>query len=476
MESNVPASNDHHVVVVGGSMAGLFAARVLCESFGRVTVVERDTFPEGPKFRKGVPQSRHQHIFLPRGRQIAERLFPGIEAELISSGAELMDVAQSGIWLTPAGPAPRFHSEVAFIGCTRDLIEWTVRGRVTSLPSVRFLERTDVTELLPGSGGRVAGVKLRSRDRNGAGSEEPLHADLVVDASGRGSKVPRWLRELGYSPPEETTVNAHPGYATRLFERTEDPDRGPGRDWKFVLVQTVPPSHNRGGVLSPVEGGRWMCSLIGLGGEHPPTDEEGYMEFARSLRDPTLYEAIKDAKAVSPIHGYREIENKRRHYEKLPRQPDNLLVIGDAACSFNPIYGQGMTTAALGAETLEGCLRGSINDSVGGLSRRFQKKLAEANSAPWLLATGEDLRVRGAEGGTAHLSIRLTHRYMDRVLALSLRDRAIRRTFLEVFGMLKPPSALFGPVVVAKVLRERFTRRRSAGRRTVPGHPRSGAA
>lgn len=471
MQTNVPARNEH-AVVIGGSMAGLLAARVLSERFGRVTVVERDGFPAGPNFRKGVPQSRHQHIFLPRGRRIAERLFPGIEDELVSSGAEVMDVADDGSWLTPAGPAPRFRSGVALIGCTRDLIEWTVRGRVASLPNVRFLERTEVTGLLTGPEGRVAGVGFRLRDGNGAGSGESLNADLVVDASGRNSNAPRWLEELGYAPPEETTINAHPGYATRLFERPE----ASGRNWKFVLVQTAPPAHNRGGVLSPVEGGRWMCSLIGLGGDHPPTDEEGFAEFARSLRSPTLYEAIEDAVPVSPIHGYREIENKRRRYEKLARQPDNLLVIGDAVCSFNPVYGQGMTTAALGAELLDECLSERRRGALTGLSRRFHKKLAKVNAAPWLLATGEDLRVRGTEGGRAGLSTRLTHRYMDRVLSLSLRDLHVRRTFLEVFGMLKPPTALFGPAVAAKALREDLDVRRGTGGRAVPGQPGPAAA
>lgn len=460
METNIPATNDQ-AVVIGGSMAGLFAARVLSGRFGRVTIVERDAFPEGPQFRKGVPQSRHQHIFLPRGREIAERFFPGIEEELIFSGAEPMDMAEDGNWLTPAGPAPRFRSGVILIGCTRVLIEWIVRERVASLSNVRFRQRTDVTQLLPGSRQRVAGIKLCSRDRSRAGSGELLYADLVVDASGRGSKAPRWLRELGYTPPRETAINAHPGYATRLFERSADP----GRDWKFVLVQTAPPEHNRGGVLSPVEGGLWMCSLIGLGGDHPPTDEEGFLRFARSLREPTLYETIKRAEAVSAIHGYREVENKRCHYENLSRQPDNLFIIGDAACAFNPVYGQGMTTAALGAEVLERCLRerNVAGGDFAGLSRRFQRKLAKVNAAPWLLATGEDLRVHGAEGGKAGLSTRLTHRYMDRVLALSLRDLRVRRTFLEVFGMLRPPTALFGPAVAAKVLREELAVNGSAG-------------
>ncbi len=281
------------------------------------------------------------------------------------------------------------------------------------------------------------------------------------------SRAPRWLRELGYAPQRETAINAHPGYATRLFERPEVHER----DWKSVLVQTAPPEHNRGGVLSPVEGGRWMCSLFGLGGDQPPTDEEGFVGFARSLRDPMLYEAIRGAKPASPIHGYREIEKRRRRYETLRRQPDNLLVTGDAACSFNPVYGQGMTTAALGAEILEDCLSVRRGGDFTGLSRRFQKQLAKANAAPWLLATGEDLRVRGTEGGRPGLSTRLMHLYIDQVLALSLGDLRVRRTFLQVFGMLRPPTALFGPIVAAKVLREVLTRSCSTGGKEAPGRP-----
>ncbi len=451
---DAPPEAHGHAIVIGGSMAGLFNARVLSDHFERVTIVERDSFPEGPGFRKGVPQSRHLHAFLTRGRQIAERFFPGLKEELVSHGAEPMDMSEDGNWLTPAGMAPRFRSEISLLTMSRYLLEWAVRGRVASLPGVGFLGRTEVTGLLPATGGTsVAGVKVRSRDHgDGADPEQPLYADLIVDASGRNSRAPRWLEALGHEPPEETVVNAHPGYATRVFKRPEDPSR----DWKSMFVQISPPEHQRGAVMFPIEGGRWICSLIGMGGDHPPTDEEGFMRFAGSLRSPVLYEAIRDAKPVSPIHGYRDVENKKLHYEKLPRQPHNFLVTGDAACAFNPVYGQGMTTAALGAELLEGLLRGrSADDDFVGLSRGFQKKLAKVNAGPWLLSTGEDLRVRGTEGGTAGLSTRLTHGYMDRVLALSLRDLGVRRTFLEVFAMLKPPTAMFGPDIALKVLRGR---------------------
>lgn len=439
-----------HAVVIGAGIAGLLAARVLSGHFSRVTVVDRDVLAQGPHFRRGIPQSRHQHIFLPRGRQIAERLFPGFESGLVAAGAVPMDLAGDGHWLTPCGMAPRFNSGIGLLGCTRDLLEWVVRERVASLPNVRFVDRTDVARLLPGAARMVGGVATRPHGSGGEGCEGLLPASLVVDASGRNSRAPQWLQSLGHVPPEETAINAHPGYATRLFERPTDVQY----DWTFLLLQTAPPDHSRGGALLAVEGGRWMCSLIGLGSDHPPTDEAGFLAFARSLRSSLLYEAIKGARPLSSIHGFRKVENRRRRYDRLANQPGNLLVTGDAVCAFNPIYGQGMTAAALGAEILEGCLDGWRGD--GDLARRFQRRLARATATPWMLATGEDLRVPEVEGGAIGPSTRLAQHYFDRVLALSLRDLALRRALLEVFGMVRPPSALFSPSVLAKVARGIF--------------------
>jgi 2-polyprenyl-6-methoxyphenol hydroxylase-like FAD-dependent oxidoreductase len=450
-----------HALVVGGSMAGLLAARVLSERFERVTIVERDRFPEGPAFRKGVPQSKHLHVFMMRGRRISERLFPGLGEELEEAGAVLVDMADDVEWLTPAGFAPRFPSGLPVLMCSRNLLEWAVRERVASLPQVRFLQKTGVTGLLPTPDGKgVAAAKVRSRDEGeGTRSEESLRAELVVDASGRNSKASKWLEDLGYAPPEETSINAHLGYTSRIYKRPERFDR----DWKGIYVQATPPLVTRGGALLPLEGDRWMVTLYGVDGDYPPTDEAGFVDFARSLRSPILYEAIKEAEPISAISGYRATENRMRHYENLPRQPDNFLVTGDAACAFNPVYPQGMTTAALGAEVLEECLRES-GDLVG-LGKRFQKKLAKSNAAPWLMATGEDFRVRGVEGGKASFTTRLTHRYMDRVISLSLQDLGVRRTFLEVFHMLKVPTALFAPGIAAKVLRGATKRRATEEKR-----------
>jgi 2-polyprenyl-6-methoxyphenol hydroxylase-like FAD-dependent oxidoreductase len=460
-----------HALVIGGSMAGLLTARVLSERFERVTVVERDHFPEGPAFRKGVPQSKHLHVFMMRGRMISDKLFPGLSEELEEAGAVPVDSANDFEWLTPAGFAPRFPSGLPLLMCSRELLEWTARARVAALPRVSFLEKTEVTGLLPTPNGKgVAAVEVRSRTaKDGAESQEPLRADLVVDASGRNSNASKWLEALGYAPPEETYINSHLGYASRTYRR---PERFDG-DWMGLNAQAAPPEVTRGGVLLPLEGNRWMVTLSGVGGDYPPTDEEGFMDFARSLRTPMLYEAIKDAEPISDISGYRDTENRRRHYEKLSRQPENFLVSGDAASAFNPIYAQGMTTAALGAEVLEECLReqDAVSDAHGGLSKRFQKKLAKANAVSWLLATGEDFRVRGVEGGKATFAARLTHRYMDRVLALSLRDIEVRQTFLEVFHMLKPPTELFEPGIALKVLRgatRRITEAERASGRKLP--------
>jgi hypothetical protein len=206
-----------------------------------------------------------------------------------------------------------------------------------------------------------------------------------------------------------------------------------------------------------MEKNRWLVTLQGGDRDYPPTDEAGFLEFAGSLRSPMLYEAITNAEALSPISSYRATENRLRQYERLKTWPERFLVIGDAVCAFNPVYGQGMTTAALAAENLRRTLT-EQGSALNGLARRFQKRLARINSAPWMLATSEDLRYAGTEGAVASLSTKFMHNYIAHMLRSASQNSSVRKRFLEVQGMLKEPETIFRPSVVLQVLKQALRR------------------
>lgn len=440
-----------HAVVIGGGIAGLLAGRVLTDYFESVTLVERDRFPEAAAPRSGLPQSRHLHILLTRGRMALEQLLPGIGDELLAAGAEAIDAAGDIAWLTPGGWGIRFPSDIQSFACSRPLLDRVLRRRVSAVEKLAVLEGTGVTGLrLSNDGNRLAGVVVGT---HGAGfrSEHVLDADLVVDASGRGSRTPEWLAGLGFKPPEETVVDAHLGYASRVYER---PPATPA-DWKCLYVQAAPPRRTRGGVAFAVEGGRWIVTLGGIGGDYPPTEEAGFFGFMKSLESRRLFEALEGARPLSPIVGYRATENRWRHYERAAPMPEGLLVLGDAACTFNPVYGQGMTLAALAALSLGESLavqRTRLDGALDGLSARFQRRVAQINKAPWLLATSEDFRSPRFDGPRPGLRSRLMHIYLDRVIAQATHDKRLRRTFLAVLHMIEEPSALYRPSILARVL------------------------
>ncbi|HJU92425.1 MAG TPA: FAD-dependent monooxygenase [Pyrinomonadaceae bacterium] len=442
-----------HAVVLGGSLAGLLTARVLADHFDHVTLIERDSYPDTTETRRGIPQANHVHGLLARGRQILEKLFPGLQDEMIAAGAPLLDMANEIAWFTPKGWGVRFPSDLMVLAFTRPLLDLHVRRRLATNPRVEILDNTDVVRLVPDSKqNHLAGVLICPRvsdvDRRVA---KELPADLVVDATGRASRTPRWLEDIGYAPPEEIVIDAHLAYASRLYHIPENFDT----HWQCAYVQAAPPAQKRGGILFKVEGNRWLLTLIGRAGDQPPSDELGFLEFARSLPVETIYDAIRIAEPASPIKTHRATQNRLRRYERMKSMPENLLVLGDAACAFNPVYGQGMTTAALGVTALQKCLHEQNGNSTG-LSRRFQKRLAKINQAPWLLATGEDYRYPETVGGSPSLMTKFMHRYMDHVVQLATRSVVVRKVLLRAFNMLVPPTALFQPRVLFRVLVEVF--------------------
>lgn len=442
-----------HAIVIGGSIAGLWTARILTNHFDRVTVVERDHFPDAAGPRHGAPQGRHVHILLTRGQRIMEQHFPGLQADLADAGAPSVDWPAECAALYPSGWGPRFRSRLITPTCSRDLLEWSMRRRVAADPRVHFRGGAEVTGLLANPDGTaVQGVRVRLRDQGShLRAEEELRADLVVDTSGRSSQAPNWLQGLGYPTPKETVVNSFLGYASRWYR----PSPTLERDWKALIVYGIPPEDSRGGVIFPVEDGQWIVTVGAARRDYPPTDEEGFLEFTRSFRTPLFYEAIKEAEPLSPIAGYRRTDNRWRHYEQLARQPERFVLLGDAVCAFNPVYGQGMTVAALGALTLDASLcerRRRTHGDLVGLAARFQKELATVIRTPWVLATGADVRWPETEGAKPDRSARLMQSYVDQVGQLAAEDRSATLIFWEVLHLIRPPAALFHPAIVSRLL------------------------
>lgn len=374
-------------VVIGGSIAGLTAARMLAGAFDSVTIVERDHLPQSLEFRAGAPQARHAHMLLPRGQAILEQQFPGLTDELIDSGAVAVHpsgdvlVFEDGDWYRPPAPSGQIS-----LACSRPLLEDVVRRRLKNDPRVQILEGTEALGLRADAQSRhVQGVTVRAR--GAAASVRELPASLVLDASGRASRAPQWLRELDFCPPQEWTINAFVGYTTRLYRRPKNFAQG----WKALHVRLSPPDHTRGGLIIPLEGERWQVALVGIARDHPPTDEDGFMAYARSLPTSRLYEAIAAAEPLTSPYGYRHTANRLRRYDRLPCYLEGFLICGDAACTLNPVYALGMTAAVAGGPALERALQqytGSNN--LDGLAATFQRELGRAITPYWRLATRND--------------------------------------------------------------------------------------
>ncbi|WP_433342232.1 NAD(P)/FAD-dependent oxidoreductase [Streptomyces sp. CA-253872] len=473
-------TGERHAVVVGGSLAGMLTARVL-SAHARVTVVERDRLDEagagGP--RPGIPQARHTHVFVEGGQLALEKLLPGILAELSARGALPVGMPydlvqhQSGRWYE------RFEASTRFLSCTRGLLDAVVRERVLAEGGVDLLAGTEVTGLV-GDAARVRGVRVRKR----GAAEDPyeIGADLVVDASGRTSRMPSWLREIGADAPDEETIDTGQGYATQLY-RPRPGAEEPGYHCLYFLPDAEQPLT---GVVLRVEGGLWVASLSGPRGSEPPTDPAGFLDFARQYPHPYLRDWLSTMEPVGNVHSNRSTANIRHYYERSGHRPAGFLAIGDALCAFNPIYGQGMTVAAQQAVALREVLgRGGGSPARGGGSaargggspargggfvrgggflrgggrggastRAVQRALAGVVSTPWAISAGADRAIPGVEstGPGPNALDRLTGRYLRRVAAIVPGDPGAGRHYRSVLSLTAPPARLFHPRVALPAL------------------------
>ena len=374
-------------IVLGAGMAGLLTARVLADRYRQVLIIERDPIAEIGEARKGVPQGRHAHALLARGQQILEELFPGLQQELTDNGVLSCDLAGNLRWYFNGAQLKQKDSGLLSVSATRPQLEGYVRQRVTSIPNVELRNLTVVNGLEhTADNSRVTGVRVTGV----AADAEPevLAADLVVDATGRGSRSPAWLEEMGYERPVEEKVKIDLAYSTRLFKLGRDPY---GTDLSINSV--AHPGNPRGAFFARLDEDTAMLSLTGLLGDQPPRDDEGFLQYAKSLDAKEIYQTVKDSVPVDDAVTFHVPASVRRRYDHLTRFPDGFLVIGDGVCAFNPVYGQGMTVAAMEAVALAKHL-----DQGPARPLSFLKELKPIVDVPWDISAGGDLAFRGVQG------------------------------------------------------------------------------
>jgi 2-polyprenyl-6-methoxyphenol hydroxylase-like FAD-dependent oxidoreductase len=429
---------DPHAAVIGGSMAGLAVATALTERFDQVTVIDRDRLPDDVAPRKGVPQDRHLHLLLPAGATAWEDLSPGVLADMADAGAVTGDADRIRMCLSGHRLAPaRIGESVIF--ASRPLVEAQVRRRVRHNPAITIDDGRTASGLMTDSArSRVTGLQLSGRgDR-----EEELPAELVVDCSGRATRTPRWLADLGYEPPRVEELQVEVRYVTRIFSLPSDALDGD----RHVLVGPTA-GEPRGGAMTHIGPDEWMVTLFGMGGEVPPQDLAGFQRFADRLPIPDIADSVREGAAISEPHAYRFRANVRHRYEDLADFPDGLLVTGDAVCSFNPIYGQGMSVAALEARRLRDLLRGGSVPRA----RDWFGTIAPTVDDAWQLAIGADLAVDAIDGERPWL-LRMLNRYVRALHAAGVDDPVLAARFARVAGLLDRPRSLLHPAAVTRVL------------------------
>ena len=442
----MPSSIANSAVVIGAGLGGLAAAKAIASHFEKVTVLDRDALPEGPVPRMGTPQARHAHVLLKGGQNALEELFPGIGIDLAKAGAVTARNDRDIIVERPGyDPFPRRDFGFDTLCISRPLLESVCRQRLREERNVEFRPRSIVTELIPSQGDSgVSSVRCENERRE----PDALSADLVIDASARAAPTLSLLEAVGSPPFERSEIGIDIGYASALFEMPNDA----AADWLGVMHMPTPPNVSRGAVILPIEDLRWIVSLSGRHGDAPPGDVAGFLAFTESLRTPTIHEALRKAKPVSAVARYNLPCSARRHFERLERFPRGLIPIGDSICRFNPVFGQGMSVAAMEAVILGRLLAARRNraDPIDGLATDYLSDIQACLESPW--ATAENDFVYPQTSGERPKDFEKRIRYGIGLTRLMAEDAEVHKTVVEVVHLLRNRSVLGEPHLAARVM------------------------
>jgi 2-polyprenyl-6-methoxyphenol hydroxylase-like FAD-dependent oxidoreductase len=430
-------SDERGVVIIGASLAGLFAAAAAAAAGARAMIIERDVLPDGPVPRKGVPQDRQPHVLLHRGLLAAEELVPGIRENLLSHGAVPFDTG-TWAWLGEYGWSPTWIPAYETVSATRPLLEHLVRERVRRLAGVTLYEGVRVTEL------RRSARHWQVVCENAT----TVATDLVIDASGRGSRLPQWLRELGIPVSEPLTVDARLGYACRTYRVVGEPPI------EIAVVIAATPQTGRAALAIPVEDGNWLVLAAGYGDRRPSRKAAEFDEFLAALPDPAIADLTQHLKPVGDIAIHRQTGNRRNRYGRSRTWPAGLVAVGDAYCAFNPVYGQGITVAACQALLIRDALKHDRTSAGRALAtRRLQRRIAATADLPWSVATTEDLRQPSSPGTQSPIQ-RLVGLWTGRLAQLAAHgDRSAYLAFARVYHLMATPALLYHPDVIVSVVR-----------------------
>lgn len=429
--------------VIGAGIAGLLAGWVLSRRMDHVTVIERDALPDQPAYRSGVPHSRHVHILLKRGLDVLQGMFPGFKEELIAAGAVQANATTDVFLVFPKGALPKFPSDLDFISCSRELLEFTLRKHIlhkaknlTLITNAKVQSLTFTRDSAPELVYEVDGEIHKITDT------------LVVDASGRNSNTVKWLTANGFPAPREDSISPYLGYSSQLFKDVAMP---PGSGTCIVFAKS--PSHPTGGVVIPIEHNQYLATFYGFSRHYPPQDAAEFIRFAEGFQHPAVANALRGATAISDLKVFRKDQNSYRLFGKGGESgwPRHFLVIGEAVCSFNPVYGQGMTMAAEAALVLQQALASAGDDAW---ACRTQRKMTDAYKPAWEISCQEDLRWPETEGKQASLAVRFAHRYTDKVNTVACRDPETARAYLSVLHMVTPVHSLLTPSFLWRILRQ----------------------